>query len=195
MPKLLGKYHFLRCQVQPTHSCISRWNQSLHKIHLIFISFMCFKTTVCKKNHLNFISFIPFFNPKFSKNHAISTTRIVQGWKDIKNKSSKLNSSTKSTHSTFSHSMNFPKVWFWKNYHSSNNWPYQLANKWEINQWRIYFCIKFCPKYNLTILLVSDVPILGLRPRTARTEGFLGGPRPYKDRSSKTEKPAVFFGP
>ena len=41
----------------------------------------------------------------------------------------------------------------------------------------------------------SDVPILGLRPRTARTEGFLGGPRPYKDRSSKTERPAVFFGP
>ena len=41
----------------------------------------------------------------------------------------------------------------------------------------------------------SDVPILGLRPRTARTEGFLGGPRPHKDRSSKTERPAVFFGP
>ena len=41
---------------------------------------------------------------------------------------------------------------------------------------------------------ISDVPILGLRPRTARTEGFLGGPRPYKDRSSKTERPAVFFG-
>lgn len=43
--------------------------------------------------------------------------------------------------------------------------------------------------------LGSDVPILGLRPRTARTEGFLGGPRPHKDRSSKTERPAVFFGP
>ena len=41
----------------------------------------------------------------------------------------------------------------------------------------------------------SDVPILGLRPRTARTEVFLGGPRLYKDRSSKTERPAVFFGP
>ena len=44
-------------------------------------------------------------------------------------------------------------------------------------------------------IINSDVPILGLRPRTARTEGFLGGPRPYKDRSSKTERPAVFFGP
>ena len=41
----------------------------------------------------------------------------------------------------------------------------------------------------------SDDPILGLRPRTARTEGFLGGPRPHKDRSSKTKRPAVFFGP
>ena len=58
----------------------------------------------------NFIYDFLYFNPKFSYNHAISTTRIVQGWKDIKNKSSKLNSTKSSTHSTFSHSMNFPKV-------------------------------------------------------------------------------------
>ena len=36
-------------------------------------------------------------------------------------------------------------------------------------------------KFNMTPIQISDVPILGLRPRTARTEGFLGGPRPYKD--------------
>ena len=39
----------------------------------------------------------------------------------MKTKSTK---STKSTHSMFSHSMNFPKVRFWKNYHSSNNISY-----------------------------------------------------------------------
>ena len=59
----------------------------------------------------------------------------------------------------------------------------------------VYFLdfLEQMPDY--TLVMYSDVPILGLRPRTARTEGFLGGPRPHKDRSSKTERPAVFFGP
>ena len=62
-----------------------------------------------------------------------------------------------------------------------------------------YILFLQCPGSHIflleTPLTCSDVPILGLRPRTARTEGFLGGPRPYKDRSSKTERPAGFFGP
>ena len=61
-----------------------------------------------------------------------------------------------------------------------HKWPYQLSNKWEIillllrklaiveyygkNQCRIYFCIKFCPKYNSTtaLLVFSKEAILFL---------------------------------
>ena len=64
--------------------------------------------------------------------------------------------------------------------------------------WTRFFVGSELNSYNVILevqSIFSDVPILGLRPRTARTEGFLGGPRPHKDRSSKTERPAVFFGP
>ena len=65
-----------------------------------------------------------------------------------------------------------------------------------ITKYKCNYCAKsYTESGNLKMHINSDVPILGLRPRTARTEGFLGGPRPYKDRSSKTERPAVFFGP
>ena len=42
---------------------------------------------------------------------------------------------------------------------------------------------------------ISDGSGHGLRPRTARTKGILGGPRPPEDRSSKTKRPAGLFGP
>lgn len=44
-------------------------------------------------------------------------------------------------------------------------------------------------------ILFSDRSGHGLRPRTAWTEAILGGPRPPEDQSSKTERPAGFFGP